>query len=853
SDTASANYPAFTGSDPSAVSSPFYPEQAGDAHTGWSMWTGFGRVDAYAAAAYARAGLVPPEAQMYGDTPPPTNAFKGLAGPQNFALIDPRRRHTVPIVGHVAAPHAPGGQRVDWRVQVAPCLEPQEADFADVGSGSGRKDGLLATWNLPQSPGQCAGAGGTHPFSPPGTYTIRVLARLDGAGGSPVAVTNPVAGSDPNGGGPPAPLVGEDRRVVYLRSSPADHAKSPYALGASGEASPTLYDLEGRGQLDIVEPTSDGTIVALRPDGKRVHGWPVRMAPLAGGHPQRVGGQRSTGQIVGSVAVGDIDGDGAPEVIAQSFNGGLYAWHRNGRRVKGFPVAIPPRPTFVAPHGGTAPGTSADWCRRSHPAVYGQRYSDYGAISAPVLADLNGDRRLDIVSAQSNQCVYAVSGRGKVQWAASPNDTHADTSKIADTPAVGDLDGDGRPEVVLGTGEVAGSIPQTTGRLYALDGRTGKLKPGWPVTLHSLAGNGVPTVAAGVVSSPVLFPATGGKGLEVGGGMFLQGDNANPVHTYRADGSPVATLDMTSSGSGSNTTDTPSHWAIGQAAVGAIGGSQHAIVTGTLGNSVATDTALDPSKKPQFQHAVGAWDTASGQPIGTFPRQIEDWQFLSGPVIADVKGDGSEQVIAGSGGGYVHAFDPAAGGSHPNFSTSLSPYSDRDEPAGFPVQTGGYITSTPAVGQLSRRGKVAVVTATRDGYLFVTDTAGRANANNQWWHFHHDERNTGAYGVDTRPPATVTDLRVRAGKRAHTKVVSWTEVGDDWWSGQVAAVDLRWSVRPITQKNFRRAHRVRVKAPAASGKRERVKVSGLPANGRIYFGERGVDRAGNVGLLRFAR
>jgi hypothetical protein len=94
---------------------------------------------------------------------------------------------------------------------------------------------------------------------------------------------------------------------------------------------------------------------------------------------------------------------------------------------------------------------------------------------------------------------------------------------------------------------------------------------------------------------------------------------------------------------------------------------------------------------------------------------------------------------------------------------------------------------------------------------------------------------------------------VRAGKRARTKIVSWTEVGDDWWSGQVAAVDLRWSARPITQKNFRRAHRVRVKAPVASGKRERVTVAGLPASGRIYFAERGVDRAGNVALLRFKR
>jgi hypothetical protein len=45
-------------------------------------------------------------------------------------------------------------------------------------------------------------------------------------------------------------------------------------LGASAEASPAMADLEGRGELDVIVATSDGTVHALRPDGSRVPAGP---------------------------------------------------------------------------------------------------------------------------------------------------------------------------------------------------------------------------------------------------------------------------------------------------------------------------------------------------------------------------------------------------------------------------------------------------------------------------------------------------------------------------------------------------------------------------------------------------
>jgi hypothetical protein len=151
---------------------------------------------------------------------------------------------------------------------------------------------------------------------------------------------------------------------------------------------------------------------------------------------------------------------------------------------------------------------------------------------------------------------------------------------------------------------------------------------------------------------------------------------------------------------------------------------------------------------------------------------------------------------------------------------------------------------------------VAVATVTRDGYLFLTDTNGDPLANDQWWHFHHDERNTGLYGLDTRPPATVEDLAAQPGASPGTASVSWTEVGDDWWVGQVpnGNIDLRWSTSPITDSNFGAATPVPPPATtAAADSPEHVTVTGLPTTGQtIYFAERATDDAGNTSLIAHA-
>jgi hypothetical protein len=486
--------------------------------------------------------------------------------------------------------------------------------------------------------------------------------------------------------------------------------------------------------------------------------------------------------------------------------------------------------------------------------VADQNLSGYGSIAAPVLVDIDtpADGKLEIVQAAENMCVYVIGSNGVLRTHFRPKTTPGTPTKIAATPAVGDFDGDGDVDVVVGTEEVTGSLGNTASRLYAVDAKTGVTLAGWPKEMPSISASGVPTVATGVISSPVLYRPDGSEGepTRTITGAFLQGD-VHPVTSFDGAGGEQETMD-TQTGGGGNATDLPFHWGITQTSVGKLGASDSlGIVTGGFGTFLAFDTAAIPGKKTQFQHMVGAWFAEDGSPVPTFPRQIEDWQFLSGAAIADVKGGGERQIIAGSGEGVVHAFDPeAAPTGAENMSSSLSRYVDYEEPAGFPVHTGfGYITSTPAVGQLSRDGKVTVATVTRDGWLFLTETAGDAAANDQWWRFHHDERNTGRYGLDTRPPATVDNLRAEPTAQPDVVRVAWTAVGDDWWVGSAKTAELRWSTSPITDANFDSAAPAPVPPPKASGQAESVNVSVVPGLRPLYFALRLTDDAGNRSLI----
>jgi len=146
------------------------------------------------------------------------------------------------------------------------------------------------------------------------------------------------------------------------------------------------------------------------------------------------------------------------------------------------------------------------------------------------------------------------------------------------------------------------------------------------------------------------------------------------------------------------------------------------------GSSAMYLLSLALTRTVDFQHAIGGWSGATGEALPGFPRQVDDVSFLNGPAVADLSGDGAPEVIYGSGGHFLYAWD-AQGVS----------------PTGWPKFTGGWVMGGASVGDVDGDGRVDVVAVTRDGWLFAWGTEGRADQDLQWASMFHDARNTGNY------------------------------------------------------------------------------------------------------------
>ena len=500
--------------------------------------------------------------------------------------------------------------------------------------------------------------------------------------------------------------TGEDRAFFFALGDPTLKRGYPVRMGSSGESSPQVADVTGDGRAEIVTATSDGVLtVRSGRSGRALRGWPRAMRGF--GSPilrRRIGVVRQG--FAGTPAVGNIAGGKGPEIVASGLDGRVYAWTRRGRRVRGFPVRIDAR----------------------RPEADGKR--DTGIYASPALANLGGDRRLDVVVGATDQKIYAWTGRGRrlPGWPVPARDPEGDAAKILSSPAVGDLNGDGSPDVVEGTAEAYGSTPNTTGRVYAFNSR-GQALPGWPVKPEALAADGIPLAGEGVPMSPSLADVDGDGRDEVAVTAFT-----GRPELYRGDGTRMSRTGegnhfQTLGRGASSPTGAPAAIALGaNVAFGRTSKGGPLRLFGGLLDARFAQAQVSPASSVPFDHLLGGWDARSGDYLPAFPRQLEGWTILSGPALADVDGDGATEAIAGSSGYQLHAFGESG-----------------REPPGWPKQTGGWLIAAPAVADVDGDRKLEVVAVTREGWLFAWDTPASRTGLREWSSFRHDRRNSGHY------------------------------------------------------------------------------------------------------------
>jgi hypothetical protein len=119
--------------------------------------------------------------------------------------------------------------------------------------------------------------------------------------------------------------------------------------------------------------------------------------------------------LMSTPAVGDVTGDGIPDVVFTSFSGGAYTSAGTITAISGADGST---------HWSAAPG------------VY--------ASAGVALGDLDGDGAAEVCTAGTAAAVVCLDGAGNVLWQAG-----GELSYVG-APAVADLDGDGLAEVILG-------------------------------------------------------------------------------------------------------------------------------------------------------------------------------------------------------------------------------------------------------------------------------------------------------------------------------------------------------------------------------------------------------------------
>ncbi|MBI4950821.1 MAG: VCBS repeat-containing protein [Myxococcales bacterium] len=705
---------------------------------GFDQRFGYGRINVNSALTAVKDHKIPPEVD--------------IVRPYWFeVLYRDQVSDAVPIQGTIAAKRAGS---YDYTVEWAPGVQPLDADFQTITSQS----------NVPAT----VVSGGADPLALLDIRTISTEHTPDpdsphGENASAITVrVRAVA----HYGSPAGDVPGEMRRTYYVHEDPDLVKGFPIYVGDSGESSPKLADIDGDGVRDIVYATGGGLIHVLRvtPTGPEpLAGFPFHAEPVDGLRtapptPSTPSYRGSAAYVSGAVdpdaageafsatpAIADLDGDGTPEIVATTYTGTTYVVGHDGVVLAGWPKRLPEVPS--CPRDGSVP---------TGPCTDTHHITARGAFASPVIEDMDGDGDYDIVQAAFDGSVYVWDAAGNdlpgwpvaLHYTGPLGGTEPDYARVFTTPAVGDFTGDGKPEVLVGSNETLSEAGQA-GAVYLLDGRGTAAGPepwlpNWPVTMTSL--NLFPVIAEGVPNSGVMGTFEGTLAAVAHGNASLPLIMpADPGHQALLGSNPPNILpERFDEASGETKRGVASSSQFGplskafrpntmlplfsQPSLGDVDqdGTLDVVASGgSLNLAINLQTGSTQSALPG-EHLVTVWSGRTGLMLPAAPFILEDFSFFNSQTIADLDGDDYPEVIQGSGGYFLHAWNGCG-----------------TEPAGWPKFTGQWIIPTAAVGDLDGDDKLEIVTGTRSGWLYAWHTNGRSDGVVAWESYHHDNRNTG--------------------------------------------------------------------------------------------------------------
>jgi hypothetical protein len=706
---------------------------------GFDQRFGYGRVNANRAVEMVRDGKIPPEIDIVSPTWFTVLYKDQLTGP-------------VEIKGKIAAKRA---VTYDYVVEWAPGVQPLDGAFKPITS---------QTMVPPDTV-----VGGDVPIA---SFDVRSLTELpippeqwdvdSKLGENRYTITVRISATA-HYGGTIGDVRGELRRTYYVHEDNTLVKGFPIYVGDSFESSPKVADIDGDGVRDLVYGTAGGQLLVYKmtPSGPvQLTGFPyltrrmdgLNAVPEEEGEPSYLAAPAyATGDLPelgresitsSAPAVGDLDGDGTNEIVFVSYAGTIYVIDKNGMPLDGWPKRLPRIPSCSLDPMNPVP----------QPCMSTESRLARGTFAAPVLADMDKDGDLDIVQGAFDGKIYVFDRTGadlpgfpvEVKYDGKFGGEAPPPDRVFTTPAVSDLNGDGIPDIVVGSNQAIGE-GGNSGAVYAIDGRgmnaPSPYLPNWPVTMTSL--NIFPLVAEGITNAPVIAKFYDTIAAVVHGNasppLIVPADpgpqtklNAYPPNLLPQREAPIQDGLDPSSAFGPQTKAQQPNTMLPLFSNPALGDMDQDGVPDVLssGGSLNLAIGLQSATSGTGENLLAMWSGATGAMMPAAPMVIEDFTFFNSSAIADLSGDGYPEAIIGTGGYYVHAIDACG-----------------REPEGFPKFTGHWIISTPAVGDLDGDGTLEVAVGTRSGWIYAWHTKASSTNLVEWESFHHDNHNTGDYNV----------------------------------------------------------------------------------------------------------
>jgi|GEM_PF-1528061 len=336
----------------------------------------------------------------------------------------------------------------DWTVECNTAIL-ASVTIADV-DGNGEQDIVLATYGLPPNP---YWSGYVRIYDPRGNslpgWPLYIAGAIPGT---------PAVGDVDNDG--LAEIVAASWAGLHVLEANGNEMPG-FPITAAFYESPALLDLDGDGDLEIVV-ASEQSMRVYHHDGSLYPGWP-----------------RNASQNFTAAAIADLNGDDIPEIVAGTYlaagspTGEIHAWDREGNVLPGFPFqtagSVKAPPAIGDVDGDGEPEIVAGAWNQSEGSLdplyvlnaNGQlepgwpRAASYNRLSSPSLGDLDGDGAQEIVVGglqatpiyQNEVFVFRGNGSDFPGWPVVMNLSPA--GNINSSPIIGDIDDDDTPEIVV--------------------------------------------------------------------------------------------------------------------------------------------------------------------------------------------------------------------------------------------------------------------------------------------------------------------------------------------------------------------------------------------------------------------